>query len=608
LKNLLSNAWSRYVLAAFAGLLLAAAFPGFNIAGLAWIAPALMLVAANGTRGWESFRIGYVAGFSFWLASLYWLLLIPVKWLPILGWVALCAFIALHSAVWVWLVISCFPLISTGLQPGEHNPEMTPAASAASTAQGKAVETASAYRASNTGLKPGVNESADEIAFRAFRTSWLQRTLWSLFGAAAWVALEMIRARLLGGFPWNLLGVSQFKLTPLIQITSITGVYGVSFLVVWTSLSLFNAAVVILRQPIRRFAWQGEILLPFVAVVMAFVFGFAQLKTDNLSVRQLNVALVQPSIPQTVIWDARENANRFNQLIALSDKAAAKGADVLVWPEAALPGFDDASYIAITNLIRTHRLWMIFGADDVLSRAGASNPDEKDYFNAAFLFNPDGQFVATYHKRNLVIFGEYIPFTHWLPFLKWFTTITDSYASGDKPVTFELERRPLARRERNGDAEHAVPEAGAPIKTSPLICYEDMFPQLGRDSVDDDTDFLVNLTNDGWFGEAAEQWQHANAAGFRAIENGLPLLRCCNNGVTCWIDSRGRMQQIFHDERGSVYGVGSTTMQIPILAPGEKRARTFYNQHGDWFGWSCVVFAVVAVLVRARQIFSASSK
>jgi apolipoprotein N-acyltransferase len=127
LKNLLSNAWSRYVLAAFAGLLLAAAFPGFNIAGLAWIAPALMLVAANGTRGWESFRIGYVAGFSFWLASLYWLLLIPVKWLPILGWVALCAFIALHSAVWVWLVISCFPLISTGLQPGEHNPEMTPA-------------------------------------------------------------------------------------------------------------------------------------------------------------------------------------------------------------------------------------------------------------------------------------------------------------------------------------------------------------------------------------------------------------------------------------------------------------------------------------------------
>jgi Apolipoprotein N-acyltransferase len=153
-----------------------------------------------------------------------------------------------------------------------------------------------------------------------------------------------------------------------------------------------------------------------------------------------------------------------------------------------------------------------------------------------------------------------------------------------------------------------VPEAGAPIKTSPLICYEDMFPQLGRDSVDDDTDFLVNLTNDGWFGEGAEQWQHANAAGFRAIENGLPLVRCCNNGISCWIDSRGRMQQIFHDERGSVYGVGSTTMQIPILAPGEKRSQTFYNQHGDWFGWACVGFACVAALVRARQIFSASSK
>ncbi len=90
---------------------------------------------------------------------------------------------------------------------------------------------------------------------------------------------------------------------------------------------------------------------------------------------------------------------------------------------------------------------------------------------------------------------------------------------------------------------------GAPgrVKTSPLICYEDMFPQLGRRAVRGDTDFLVNLTNDGWFGQSAEQWQHMAGAVFRAVENGVPLVRCCNNGVTCWIDATGRVREIFRD-------------------------------------------------------------
>jgi apolipoprotein N-acyltransferase len=131
-----------------------------------------------------------------------------------------------------------------------------------------------------------------------------------------------------------------------------------------------------------------------------------------------------------------------------------------------------------------------------------------------------------------------------------------------------------------------------------LICFEDTFAQLAREYVDDDTDFLVNLTNNGWFGDSAAQWQHAASAAFRAVENGLPLLRCCNNGLTCWIDSRGRVREIFRDEHGSEYGRGFVTWEIPVLAAGTARPRTFYNEHGDWFGWSCV--AVIGLMVAGR--------
>jgi len=145
---------------------------------------------------------------------------------------------------------------------------------------------------------------------------------------------------------------------------------------------------------------------------------------------------------------------------------------------------------------------------------------------------------------------------------------------------------------------------GLRVKTATLICFEDVFPELVREYADDDTDFLVNLTNDGWFGESAEQWQHAASAVFRAVENGLPLVRCCNNGLTCWVDSRGRLQQIFRDKLGGVYGVGVMTAKIPLLAAGEKRPRTFYNEHDDWFGWSCVgcgALMVVSRLMRRRN-------
>ncbi len=545
---------SGYLLAIGAGLLLTAAFPKIGIAGCAWIAPALMMAAAHGKRGGDAFRVGYVAGLAHFLSSLYWLLLIPVTGFPILGWISLSAFIALYPAVWVWL-ISNFK-----------------------------------FQISNS-------------------ESWSGRTLWSLAGAAVWVALEMVRVRFLGGFPWNPLGASQYQLIPLIQIASVTGVYGVSFLVVWVSLSLFSAARMIFQRPALQFAWQSEILMPLVVVAALFAFGFARMNVQNSPGATLRITLVQPGIPQALIWDPNANTNRFRQLLELSEKALTDKTDLLIWPESAVPEFDQSSFIAITNLIRAHQVWLIFNAEDYVWRSGTGTNNDYDAFNAAFLFNPDGRCAAVYHKQKLVIFGEYIPLVRWLPFIKWFTPITGSFASGTKAVPFELDwrgERPSGRSQTKTDPREPfgltnnIPPGGSPrqtVKTATLICYEDIFPQLAWEYVQDDTDFLVNLTNDGWFGEGAAQWQQTAAAVFRAVENGVPLVRSTNNGLTCWVDANGRLRKIFRDKTGSVYGVGAMTIELPLSQPGEKRAPTFYNQHGDWFGWLCVGFTGILFIV-----------
>jgi apolipoprotein N-acyltransferase len=520
-----------------AGLLLAASFPKISIAGLAWVAPGLMLLAAIGKPPRQTFRIGYVAGFVHFLASLYWLLMIPVSWFPILGWVALSAFLALGMGTWVWLSWKFFPTKLDGLSPASTN---------------------------------------ENLAAQFLSIPWASRTMWTISCAAIWVALEMVQARIFGGFPWNLLASSQYKLVPLIQIASITGIYGVSFLVVWTSLALLSALILIIGKAKMRSAWAGEIFLPALAVIAIYGIGYHKVLKPSRPAPEITVALVQPSIPQTLIWDTNENAARFNQLLKLSEKALTNKPDVMLWPEGGIPEmlrYDEATHRAVTEMARAHKVWMIVGSDDAEPRRNSGPHDEPDFFNSSFLVSSSGQLMDRYSKRNLVMFGEYIPLLRWMPFLKYVTPIQGGFTSGDKVVPFQLE--------------------DLKVKVSVLICFEDTFPQLVREYVSDDTDFLVNITNDGWFGHGAAQWQHAVAAIFRTVENGVPLVRCSNNGLTCWIDSCGRLREIFHNSNEGVYGQGFLIAHVPVLNPGETRAPTFYRLHGDVFGWSCVGFVVL---------------
>lgn len=580
----------RAVVAVLGGAMLALAFPLPGIAGLAWIAPAVILSATLGAPRGTAFRLGYLAGLAHNLISLRWLLHIPFPAGAIAGWLALSAYVALYPALWVWLCWRLLPRIQSSDFRQRHAIRARPGA---------------------TALPENADESPRPPWLAALASvaelSWAQRTLWALACAAAWVATEIAVGRLFTGFPWNPLGASQYRLLPLIHIAAFTGVHGVSFLVVWVSVALFVGGLRLalrVTEPGRgltpasswrqtlppvttpggpfvsfRFALLADLGAPLLVVMAVAFTGARALVRPRPAERELKLALVQPSIPQRLIWDPAETTNRFNKLMDLSALALASKPDLLVWPEAALPSFSEANYRALTNLIASHRTWMVFGADDFIRR-----PDgEYDAYNSAFLFDPAGQYVATYHKQLLVIFGEYVPLARWLPFTKYLTPIEGSFASGDRPVTFET-TSPVAH-------------------FSVLICFEDVFGRSAREHVEPDTDFLLNLTNDGWFGESSAQWQQAANAVFRAVENGVPLVRCTNNGLTCWIDELGRIREGLGLKEGDIYQPGFLSLRLPLRPLGSARPPTFYRQHGDVFGWGCVAW--VGFMLGSRLAFHA---
>lgn len=517
----------RYALAIVSGFIITCAFPKFNMPGLAWVGPGLLLFCALGTTGRRAFWIGFFGGWAHFLTSLSWLLNIPYTWhgIPIgpgAAWLALSAYCALFLAAWVWLCWKIFLCRTRG---------------------------------------------DESLTFKNYTsTPWLNRALWCIACAVAWTGIEFFRGWFLTGFPWNFLGSSQFKIIPLIQIASVTGVYGVTFLIVWLSVGIVSGAVSLFNKPQSKMVIWAEVALPALAVAGAVLFGSGKIRSADAPDHMVKLALIQPSIPQTVIWDQAGDAPRFAKVISLSEQSMASKPDIVVWPESALPAWTDETATALTRFATSNKVSIILCGDDV----EPSKPPK--YYNSAFLFSPEGMVKEIYRKRRLVIFGEYVPLSNWLPFLKWLTPIEGQFTPGVRPVQFHVE---------NPD-----------VTTSALICFEDMFPAEGRQHVVDDTDFLVNLTNDGWFGRGAEQWQQAIGGVFRAVENGVPLVRCTNNGLTCWIDSDGRIRETFRDVESTIYGEGYLVTQIPVH---QKHERTIYNRYGDVFGWSC--FGLTTVFV-----------
>ena len=513
---------ARWLLMALVGLALALAFPEPRWLGLAWLVPGAWLAVVSGERRWRLFGLALVAALVFRLVSLRFLLNIPHAAGAVAGWLALSFYSALYPAAWTWLC--------------------------------------------GGWLRDGLAE---------LRWPWFRRLGFGLFAAATWVGIEMVQARLLGGYPWNLLGVSQFENLPLIQIASVTGVYGVSFLVVWVSVSLLFAMLQICRAPTNPWSWTADVALPLLTLGLACGWGILRVSKVPKPANILTVALVQPSIPQRLIWQSDSGNERLAKVLELSLLALATKPDLLLWPEACAPSTAER-WPKVFDMVKSSGVPLLFGADDVERIDGS---DEVRFYNSAVFLAPDDLQLSSYRKQRLVMFGEYIPFEKALPFMKYLSPIGGSFTAGTEPVQFTL------------------PEGGHTL--TPLICFEDAFPHGGRKHVSAETGLLVNLTNDGWFGAGPGQWQHAANAAFRAVENGVSLVRCANNGLTCWIDPLGQVRQFYGQETGDIYGAGFVSFEVPI---GQTLGQTRYNRHGDLFGWACLIVAVAGAARGKRRL------
>jgi len=381
--------------------------------------------------------------------------------------------------------------------------------------------------------------------------------------ALGWSASEWLRGHLLTGFPWNLIGYTWGASLPMLQITALIGSYGLSLL---TTLAAASPAALIdcgragdaklLRSAI---AWPAVTAAAFGFIA---IFGVARLQSkEPPDVPGVKLRLIQPSVPQREKITSGNAARIFNEHIALMRRPGSATITHFVWPEAAVPILlsEDPGALGTIAQVLGPNQWLLAGSARY-EPATASHPER--YFNSLHIISTDGVVVATYDKHHLVPFGEYLPL---------------------KPVLRLIGLRQLVANEVGftpGPRLRTLAVPGAP-PVGPLICYEAIFP---GEVVQPEhrPAWLLNITDDTWFGLGAGPRQHFESARIRAIEEGLPLIRAANNGISAAIDAKGRIRQ-----KLALNAIGVLDTSLP---PAE--APTLYARIGD-LAYLGVVFALL---------------
>ena len=403
--------------------------------------------------------------------------------------------------------------------------------------------------------------------------------------AGLWVLIEWSRTWFLGGFPWLPLAASQWQQVSILQISAYTGAWGVSFVLIAMSIGfpaflhrLLREGKTGLSRRSQEFGLALVMLMGCLCVFFVQARPFDQRQNSPVG----RVTFVQPYIPQNVKWDPAEAPVIVNVLQTLTMEAAQAHPDLILWPEAALPwpanGDANARAFAEALAAKAHAP-LLFGSPAVERGAGAA--PEREY-NAAFLATPDsGLRPAYYAKRKLVPFGEYVPLRPVLGWLSKFVPI------GPEDFSRGTDAGPLVIGMPDGAEAAGV-----------LICYEDTYPRLARESALAGADLLVVLTNNGWFGTGGAAYQHAAHAVLRAVETRRPVLRCGNGGWSGWIDEFGVIRFAMTDSQGSVYFRGTRTRGITRDQRWVGR-NSFYVEHGDWFVGVCAALAMIGYFAAA---------
>jgi apolipoprotein N-acyltransferase len=395
--------------------------------------------------------------------------------------------------------------------------------------------------------------------------------------AAGWVVIEWTRTWLFGGFPWLPLAASQWTMVSMLQVAAFTGAYGVSFMVVTVNLGFAAYAHRLFREGATGLNKRSqEFFLALFLVLACFSLHVRQsLNRAAFAQPFARVAFVQPYIPQEVKWDPAKGPGIVDVLEKTTLQAAATKPDLILWPEASTPWAvrgDDSMKTFVETLAKRAQAPLLLGS---LAIEHADKPDER-WYNAAFVVTPDGGLLPDYYaKRHLVPFGEYVPLHGLLGWIKKFVPIGPDASAGE-------DSSPLL-----------VPIRRDAVVFGPLICYEDIFPDLARHSALASSAVLAVLTNNAWYGEGAAAYQHAAHAVLRAVENRRPVLRCGNGGWSGWIDEFGMVRKALVNEEGSIYFRGTETINVTRDSRWVGR-ESFYTEHGDWFVLVCIALAAFA--------------
>jgi apolipoprotein N-acyltransferase len=410
--------------------------------------------------------------------------------------------------------------------------------------------------------------------------------LLAMFGLAGlWVVLEWTRTWVLGGFPWLPLAASQWKQISVLQIASYTGAFGISFVLITANIGFAAYAHRLFFENLKGLNRRSQefFMAMFLLIVCLSIHMQETVNRSQFRVPLARVGLVQPYIEQTIKWEESKASGILDVLSTVTNRAAQTRPDLLVWPEAVTP-FEVKGNDAVRGW--TESLVRRIGSPLILGSVAVENAGQEDayWINGAFVVDPQtGLQSSSYAKRHLVPFGEFVPMRS---VLGWLEKVTD-VGEGD----FQAGR---------SAAPLLITTRGDVLAVAPLICYEDVFPQLSRESVRSGGALLVVLTNNGWFGEGGAAYQHAAHSVLRAVETRRPVVRCGNGGWSGWIDEFGKIGAVMTNKAGSIYFRGAATYEITRDTRWIDQ-QTFYTRYGNWFVGLSLLFVLLGIAAVAPK-------
>lgn len=372
-----------------------------------------------------------------------------------------------------------------------------------------------------------------------------------------WVALEYLRgSRPWGGFCWAEIGYTQAPYPSILVFTSLAGIYGLTFLMVW-----FNASLAHGFEVKHRFRWV-YFILPLVILFSIWIWGTMVIETTPVR-KQGTAALLQPSVDQSVKWSKAYEMSIYNKMEKLVKKATILKPDVIVWPETAAPDYllmSPKILKRVKKIIARSKIPQLVGCLDAQRYLDRTI----HYYNAAVYFSSKGSMGGIYHKRHLVPFGEFVPFQKYISFLGPVVGDLGNFDFGKTYQVFKTDK----------------------FSFSPMICYEVIFPADVQSALSNNADALVNISNDAWYGRTASAYQHAMMAVVRSAEERKPLLRAANTGISLTTDPFGRVMS-----STELFDEKVLTADVFLASSGP----TLFSQMGNWFPWFCLVVTILFI-------------